>query len=465
MSFLWSILGFVLVIGILVAIHEWGHYQVARWFNIKVVRFSIGFGKPIWTHQGKETEFQLAMIPLGGYVKFADESEGPLPEADVDRAFNRQSVYKRFAVVAAGPLINLVFAWLVFSVIYLIGVPGMKPIFDQPVSGSVLEQALPDNQQAWLVTKANQQPVTNWISVRDSLLKSLVNDQPSLSLTLESVSTGEIKVLNNLPLTDLDLNNQRQDWVKAFGFQPFLIAVPAQVGSLQEGGPAEIAGLEVGDLITMIGGQTIATWQDLVSEIEGLANQTVSIELQRAGQVLTKQVTLGQNRVQTGQQAQQAVSNKGFLGVGVHVDEQLMAPYMVTTQYGVLDSLQLGWQKNIDFISMSLTMLRKMLFGEVGLDNLSGPVSIAQFSGQALQTSLISFLTLLGLLSLSLGILNLLPIPVLDGGHLVYYIVEMIKGTPVSDGVLVFGQKIGLLLIISLTVLALTNDLIRMTDG
>lgn len=456
MSFLWSILGFILVIGILVAIHEWGHYQVARWFDIKVIRFSIGFGKPIWTKQGKETEFQVAMIPIGGYVKFVDEREGPVDQEDVPRAFNRQSVFKRFAVVAAGPLINLIFAWLVFTAIYLIGVSGIKPIFEQPLPGSPLEQVLPNNQQAWLVLEANEKPVTSWMTIRDQLLKALIDDQSTFSLKLESIDTGEVKYLGSIPLSNLDLEDKKQDWMKAFGFQRYAIPLPPQIGSLKEDAPAALAGIEVGDLITKIDGQSISVWQDLVKTVSNLANQTVEVELQRGSALLTKQVTITENSADT---------SKGYLGVGVYVDESLMNAYTITSQYGLFESIQLGWQKNLDFIDMSLVMMKKMLFGEVGLDNLSGPVSIAQFSGQALQTGVISFLTLLGLLSLSLGILNLLPIPVLDGGHLVYYIVEMIKGSPVSEGVMVFGQKIGLLLIISLTVLALTNDLIRITNG
>lgn len=456
MSVLWSLLGFVLVIGILVAIHEWGHYQVARWFDIKVVRFSIGFGKPIWTRQGKETEFQVAMIPIGGYVKFVDEREGQVEEADLPRAFNRQSVYKRFAVVAAGPLINLLFAWLVFSAIYVIGVSGLKPIFNEPVAGSVLEKALPNNQQAWLVLEANNQPVTSWMSIRDLLLKAMVADQENFSLKVESIESGEIRLLDSISLSNLDLDDQKQDWMKRFGFQRYSIPLPAQIGSLEERGPAAQAGIETDDLITKIDGQPILTWQDLVKTVASLPNQTVEVELQRGPVLLTKAVTIAENSRN---------SSKGYLGVGVYVDESLMAPYLITTQYDLFESIALGWQKNLDYIDMSLVMMKKMLIGEVSLDNLSGPVSIAQFSGQAIQTGLIAFLTLLGLLSLSLGILNLLPIPVLDGGHLVYYIVEMIKGSPVSEGVMVFGQKIGLLLIISLTVLALTNDLIRITNG
>jgi len=447
------------VIGILVTIHEWGHYQVARWFNIKILKFSIGFGKPIWTHQGKETEFQLAMIPLGGYVKFVDERDGPVDQKDVERAFNRQSVYKRFAVVAAGPLINLIFAWLVFSVIFMIGVSAVKPIFDTPIVGSALEKVLPNNEQAWLVLEANKQPVSSWMTIREQLLAALVNDQVSVSLTLESIDTGEVKYLDSIPLSSLDLNDQKQNWMKLFGFQSYSIPVPAQIGLIKDGGPAAIAGVETGDMVTKINGQSINTWQDLVAVVSGFPNQTVAVELIRDQVSYTKFVELSAS------QQDSDAPPKGYLGVGVKVDEGFIEPYMTTSQFGFMDSMKLGWQKNLNFIDMSLIMMKKMLFGEISLDNLSGPVSIAQFSGQALQTGLISFLTLLGLMSLSLGILNLLPIPVLDGGHLVYYIVEMIKGSPVSEGVMVFGQKIGLLLIISLTILALSNDLIRITNG
>lgn len=458
MSFLWSLLGFVIVIGILVTIHEWGHYQVARWFNIKVLKFSIGFGKPIWTKQGKETEFQLALIPLGGYVKFADENEAPVADSDLDRAFNRQSVYKRFAVVAAGPVVNLLFAWLVFAAIYMIGVSGIKPMFEQPIAGSALEQALPDNEQAWLVSAIDQQAVNSWLTIREQLLQALINDQASVSVTLESLGSAQIKHLDSVSLADLELDNHKQNWVRVLGFEPMAVPVPALIGQMKAGAPADLAGIQSGDLVLSIDEQPVEVWQDVVKYVRDLPNRQVVVQVLRNEVVYRLPVELAEQALADG-------TVIGYLGVGVQVDQQTLAPYMVTAQYGFIESMQLGWQKNLDFIDMSLMMIKKMLFGEVGLDNLSGPVSIAQFSGQALQTGLISFLTLLGLLSLSLGILNLLPIPVLDGGHLVYYIVEMIKGSPVSEGVMSIGQKIGLVLILSLTILAITNDLIRITNG
>ncbi|HHS99675.1 MAG TPA: RIP metalloprotease RseP, partial [Thiomicrospira sp.] len=371
---------------------------------------------------------------------------------------NRQSVYKRFAVVAAGPLINLIFAWMMFTAIYMIGVSAPKPIFDQPVAGSALERVLPNNKQAWLVQKVDQYNVNSWLTVREQLLMALVNDQESVSLTLEDTQTGQIKTIDAVSLAELNLDDKKQNWVRVIGFQPSIIPVPAIIGDVKANGPADLAGIQTGDLIVNIDGHEIRTWQDLVLTVKPLPNRTVSVTVSRDGVYFEHQVALTANPSTVDELT-------GYMGVGVDVDPKSLAPYMSTAQYGLIDSIRLGWNKNIDFIDMSLVMMKKMLFGEVGLDNLSGPVSIAQFSGQAIQTGLVSFLMLLGLLSLSLGVLNLLPIPVLDGGHLVYYIIEMIKGSPVSEGVMVFGQKIGILLILSLTILALTNDLIRITNG
>lgn len=459
MSFVLSLIGFVLVIGILVTIHEWGHYQVARWFNIKVVTFSIGFGRPIWKRQGSETEYQIGLIPLGGYVKFVDESEGEVSPADLPRAFNRQSVYRRFAVVAAGPLVNLIFAWLIFSATYLIGVSGLKPIFDQPLPSTALAEALPQNQQAWLVTAVDNQTVSTWLNVREKLLKSLVNSQDSVSLTLQSVDhEGQQRILQNVSLASLDLDNPSQNWLQTLGFQPINIPMPAVIGDLSEQSPAGQAGLQRGDLIVAINQMEIQDWQDVVMAVRAHPDESIIIHLLRNGQTMALPVTLTHKLSPEG-------SKLGYLGVGVELSQARLANYTTTVRYGIIESLELGLDKSLDLIMMTYSMLKKMLFGEVGLQNLSGPVSIAQFSGQALETGLIAFLGLLGLLSLSLGLLNLLPIPVLDGGHLVYYIIEMVKGSPVSDGFMQAGQKVGLILILGLTILALTNDILRITNG
>lgn len=456
MTVLWSLLGFVVVIGILVTIHEWGHFQVARFFNIKVVRFSIGFGPALWKKQGVETEYRIALIPLGGYVKFVDEAEGPVEQADLARAFNRQSVYKRFAVVAAGPLINLVFAWLVFTAVYIIGVSGLKPIFNQPIANTALSEALPDNRQSWLVLQANQQLVHTWHELNQAILAALVDDAVNLRLQLENLQTAELAQVD-LPLSSLDMNNNKQNWLSILGFQPVEIDVAPVIGHIAAEGPAAQADLQSGDLIRSIDGVSIATWQDVVNTVRSRADESVKIVVARQGQTRTTWVNL----------AKQKNGNEyvGYLGVGVKVDEDAMAPFIAEVRYALLPAMRLGFDKCVELTNMTVQMLKKMIMGDVGLEHLSGPVSIAQFSGQALQTGLISFLGLLGLLSLSLGILNLLPIPVLDGGHLLYYVIEMVKGSPLDERAMAIGQQIGLVLILGLTILALTNDILRITNG
>lgn len=458
MTVLWSLLGFIIAIGILVTIHEWGHYQAARWFNIKITHFSIGFGRPIWIKQGRETRFQIAMIPLGGYVKFVDEAEGPVDEADLPRAFNRQSVYKRFIVVAAGPIINILFAWLLFSLIYIVGVSGLKPIFEHARPDSALEQVLPKTEQAWLITEIDHHPVQTWRSVHERLLNALVADQSSIHLALENLRSGERYQISELSLNTLDLNNHKQSWLSALGFQPYAIPVAPIVGSVSENSPAYQAGLQEGDKILRINQVAITDWQQLVEMVRQHPDQSIELLFERNGHSLSKSVTLNQITLKNGETV-------GQLGVAAKYDSEAMAPFVSTERYSLFTAFKLGVLKTFELSEMSLVMLKKIVLGEAALENLSGPVSIAQFSGQALQTGFISFLSLLALLSLSLGILNLLPIPVLDGGHLVYYMVEAVKGSPVSESTMLVGQKIGLFLIVGLTILALTNDILRIANG
>ena len=464
MGFIWSVIGFVLVMGVIVTIHEWGHYQVARWFNIKVLKFSIGFGKPIYSKRGRETEFVIAQIPLGGYVKFADEREAEVAPEDLPRAFNRQSVYKRFAVVAAGPLINLLFAWLVFTAMYMVGTTGMKPIVSGFTEGSPIELSLKDarlpsgNFQAWSVTQVNNQGVYSWQMVNQQILQSLAKGDKSISFNLESIDGSQVLLAHNVNLSAIDINQPKQNWLALLGFKPTKPIIPAVIGQVVEGGPADKAGLKEGDKILSINKKPIHSWQDFVKVVQSQPNQQIEIGFERNEVSFNKKLVLGSTTLDDGSQL-------GKMGVGVKVDEQTLAPYTVKIQYGFIDAFTHAYQRSVDLFVMSLVMLKRMVIGEVSTSNLSGPLSIAQFSGQAVQSGLVAFLSLLGLLSLSIGILNLLPIPVLDGGHLVYYLIEMIKGSPVSEQVMAVGQTIGLVLLVGLTFLALFNDVIRISHG
>ncbi|MCF6298287.1 MAG: RIP metalloprotease RseP [Thiomicrorhabdus sp.] len=463
MTFLWSVLGFIVVMGIVVAIHEWGHYQVARWFNIKVNVFSIGFGKSIYERQGKETTFKVGIIPLGGYVRFLDEAEGPVQKHELARAFNRQSVYKRFAVVLAGPLVNLVFAVLVFTVMYLVGVTGLKPIFNEVTLDSPIGEALPNdffqrNGSDWSITHVDAEPVYSWQTVHQALLKAKVHHQEAADFVVERIDTGEVLTLNEVSLSALDLNKPEQNWLRQLGFSPFNIPLPPILGTVLPDGPAFQAGLLPQDEIVAINDAITPDWMALVNAIQDKPAQKVEVHYIREGALYTTTMELGQKSLESGQVV-------GQMGIGVYVSPERLKPYTIVTQYGLMDAIQQGYHRTVDLFNMSLIMLQRMFFGDVSLQHLSGPLSIAQFSGQAMQSGLVTFLGLLGLISLSIGLLNLLPIPILDGGHLVYYLVEMVKGSPVSAQVMEIGQRIGIVLIIGLTFVALFNDVLRISNG
>ncbi|MDX1795320.1 MAG: RIP metalloprotease RseP [Hydrogenovibrio sp.] len=458
---LWSILGFLVVIGILVTIHEWGHYIVAKAFDVKVLRFSIGFGRPLFRKQVGETEYRLGMIPLGGYVKFLDEREQDVEANQAARAFNRQSVYKRFAIVAAGPLINLVFAWVVFSAIYMIGISGVKPVFEKVAPDSALSQVFSDEGRAWQIVSAAGKSVATWQEVHQRILMALVDQKSQVSFTIrpfsEANSPSEPSREVTLPLTGLDINSPKQGWLQTLGFLPATPEVPPVFDRILDGSPAQKVGVEPGDKLLRINGQSVERWRDFVEFVRAHPNQTVQLELQRGALVYRQNVLLDAAEVNG--------KMMGRFGASVKLDPALFKSYRAEQSYPFLQAWSLGLSHSVDLVEMSLQMIKGMLLAEISPKNLSGPISIADYSGQALQSGLISFLNLLGLLSLSLGILNLLPIPMLDGGHLMFYVVEILKGRPVSETVELAFQKIGIFIIVGLTMFAFINDVVRITNG
>lgn len=459
MTILWSIIGFALLIGILVTIHEWGHFAVARFFNVKVLEFSIGFWKPIAKIHRGETEYRIGLIPLGGYVKFLDERVAPVAEHERARAFNQQSVYKRFAIVLAGPLINLLFAWLLFIAINLIGITSLKPVFVVNATDTPLAQTLGEPvNQAWWLKSVEDQTVASWQDVQQLVLQALVHDQKQLTLNLESMDHASTMFKSVvLDLSSLDINAVNTPWLSELGFQPKATPMLPIIGQIADDSAAQRGGLQVGDRIIRIAEQPMQDWMDVVAWVREHPNELVELSFQRNQAEFKTAVQL--DSVKT------AAHTIGRLGASVDQSQPLLQQYYVTQRYGLVESVQRGWNHSVNLISMTLVMLKKMLFGQVGLEHLSGPISIANFSGQALQSGLISFLGLMGLLSLSLGILNLLPIPMLDGGHLMYYLIEMVRGRAVSEQVEEIGFRIGLLIIVGLTILALTNDVVRITNG
>ena len=458
MTILWSIIGFILAMGILVTIHEWGHFYVARLFNIKVTDFSVGFGRTLFSFKRGETCFKVAMIPLGGFVKFLDERDENNFHAqneDFSRAFNRQSVFVRFAVVIAGPVVNLIFAWLVFSVIYLSGVSGFKPVFEAAKPESVLSKTWQNTSPSQIMT-IDQQTVNTWKEVDQKILFALVNKQKTISVDIKVVNDSLGPSTLVLSLADLDINNLEKGRIRPLGFIPKLPVIPAILGQIKFDSPAYKAGFETGDKIVTVNKEAIKSWHEFVTIIRASAGQSLDITFERKGIFYARTLVPASNEQK---------KTTGYFGAAVLLDKSIYDDYRSTTNYSVLDSFKQGYQHSVELISLSLTMIKRMLVGEVDTSNLSGPISIADYSGQALQVGWGAFFNLLALLSLSLGILNLLPIPVLDGGNLMLYMIEIIKGSPLNTRVELVLQQFGMLLIFSLTFFAISNDVVRISNG
>lgn len=450
--------------GLLVTIHEWGHFIVAKFFKVKVLTFSIGFGKPLLYKQIGETEYRLSLIPLGGYVKFLDERNDDTIglNEDLTRAFNRQTVFKRFAIVFAGPFINLVFAWVVFSWLYFWGMPGIKPLFQDVVPNSSLSQTLSSKTNTiWQVMSVGHQTTQTWQSVHQKLLADKLAGKESVDVALAAFSEKEgvtDSVYKNIQLSlkTLDLNKARQDWLASLGFVPFVPKIPPILSKVVQGSAAEKYGFKSGDRVIALNGKLMHSWSDFATLVKENPSGQVDISYERGEHVYDVQLTLGSK--------QQSGRDIGVFGAAIQVNAAQMKKYQTIVSFPFIQAMHAGLNHSVSLIEISFDMIRKMFQNEVSPSNLSGPIAIADYSGKALEMGWISFFSLLGLLSLSLGFLNLLPIPMLDGGHLTLYIVEMIKGSPINEVAELFAQKLGFMIVVGLTLFALINDLVRISD-
>lgn len=450
-----TIASFLVTVALLVVVHEWGHYIVARLAGVKILRFSIGFGRPLWMRESgpDRTEWVIAAFPLGGYVKMLDSREGEVAPAELARAFDRQPVAKRIAVVLAGPAANFLAAFLLYWVLYVTGLPGVKPVVGDPPRASAAAVAGLSNGDT--IRAVGGEPTATWTDVRWLLLKEAVRGG---EIALEVEHEGGTRTTRSLDLSRLTKEDLDRDFLQKLGLKAFTPRVAATLGRVMPGGAGERAGLREGDRIVAIGGEPVATWGQFTARVRASAGRMLALEVERGGERLA----ISAVPEPTGE----GEARIGLLRVEPGPEVRREWDRMTTTvRYDPLAAVPKALHRVWDLSVFSLRMLGKMLLGEVSWKNLSGPITIADYAGQSAQLGWVSFAGFLALVSVSLGVLNLLPIPLLDGGHLVYYSAEIVKGSPVSERTMEIGQRVGLAILAGLTFFAFYNDINRLLTG
>ncbi len=453
MNLLHTLIAFFVALGTLVVVHELGHYLVARWCGVKVLRFSVGMGRVIWSRRfGRDqTEWALSVLPLGGYVKMLDAREQPLediPEADLKREFTRQSVWRRIAIVAAGPIANFLLAILLFAGLYMHGVPEPVPVLRAATAQTAAYQA--GLRAGDRITAINGAPVQVWSEVRWKLMQ-LVLEKADARIDVERPNpNGSGKLLNSvtLRLAGIDSNELEGDFLAKLGLS--LARPPAVLGKIMEG-PAKMAGLESGDRITAIDGVPVQDGLAFVEKVRESAGKPLLLQGVRGAAPIEVRVTP--------ESVEEGESGKRIGRIKVEVP---LAPEMATVSDGPLTAVAKGAQRTWDTSVMTIKMIGKMIIGQVSLKNITGPITIADYAGQTARVGLVSYLSFLAFISISLGVMNLLPIPVLDGGHLLYYALEILTGRPVSERFGEIAQRAGLGLLMALMLVAAFNDIVRL---
>lgn len=448
LDLVWSIAGFIVALSILVCFHEFGHYWVARRVGVKVLRFSLGWGKP-WksfvTRDG--VEWALAPYPIGGYVKMLDEREGPVAPSERHLAFNNQSVAKRMAVLVAGPAANFLLAIALYWLIFMLGVQGLRPVIAAPPEGSVAAEAgLRGGEE---ILSVDGKPIPTWTELRVELIDR------SLGASSMQVAVRDAQGQSRDVALNLDkVRSDPQFLFTDLGLDTFQPEIAPLLGKILPGSAAEAAGLKSGDRVLSIQEQPISNWTGLVNAIRARPGEVTRIELDRAGQRLTI------NAVPAIEE--EAGNRIGRLGAGPVLDEQLWQNLRAVRQLGPMEAVPAAIGQTWQMTQLTLRVLWHMVLGEVSVKNVSGPIQIAQVAGDTARIGLVSFLSFMAVVSVSLGVLNLLPVPLLDGGHLVMFAIEGIKGRPLSERSQIAAQYVGLAFIGMLMVLALFNDIMRL---
>jgi len=450
MSALYMIVGTLVALGVLVTFHEFGHFWVARRCGVKVLRFSVGFGMPLVRWRDRYgTEFVIAAIPLGGYVKMLDEREGEVPADQLDQSFNRKTVRQRIAIVAAGPIANFLLAMLFFWVLAMLGSEQVRPVIGAVEADSIAAKAgLVAGQE---IVSIDGELTTGWGAVNLQLVRRLGESGTVNVVVREQDSSAETP--RTLALDHWLKGADEPDPIKSLGIRPWRPALPPVLAELDPKGPAQAAGLKTGDRLLALDGQVLGEWQQVVDLVRVRPDTRIVLKIERDGAQIDVPVTLAVRG--------EAKAAGGYLGAGVKSPE--WPPSMVReVSFGPLAAIGEGAKRTWTMSVLTLESLKKMLFGELSVKNLSGPITIAKVAGASAQSGVADFLNFLAYLSISLGVLNLLPIPVLDGGHLLFYLVEWVRGRPLSDRVQGWGIQIGISLVVGVMLLALVNDLGRL---
>jgi regulator of sigma E protease len=448
MDIIQSIIGFFIAIGILVTFHEFGHFYIARLFNVKVLNFSIGFGKTLFKKQfnNEGTEYSIGLVPLGGYVKMLESSELD-PETDKSEyvyCFDKQSVYKKFLIVAAGPVFNLILAVIFFTIVHFSGITGMKP-FVTSIEGHNLSQVT--NKSFHEIIRVNNVETQRWQDVRVEVLNAVVN-KTKLNLLIKDYENN----ISNININyDTDILQKDGDVIINLGFHPKVPEIPSVIGTIENNSPASLAGLQTGDQVLSINDKNIDNWDSLVEKIQESPDDILKLKISRSGEKLDMILVPAVNMA--------SENGKGYAGISA--DRNALNDFRILVKYSFFESIYKSMLLTYNYSLLTFKMIFELFTGQANMNNISGPLSIAEFSGKSLSMGFVYFAYLLAILSISLGVLNLLPIPVLDGGHLVYYMIEMLTGKPVPEKFQLIAQQFGMLVLFGIMIIAFYNDFAR----